>query len=139
MTIAQARQEFGKRYDLWALYAAERAVEESFPQFRMFKGGITWKFYQFVQKLSKHQQLSFVRIRRKSAYFNETNKRSEPLSEKDNEFLNRYRASYWGQHGLEIEIPRRRRAGEKIKFASKKTLQKAITEKFVSITVWDSR
>jgi hypothetical protein len=131
MTIAQARQEFGSRYDLWALHVAEREAEQLFPHFGVFKGGITWKLNRFVRQLTKSERLVFVRINRKDVYFRESNGRSEPLSNDEKQFLDRYYGFCLGQRGLQTEIPAKRRAGEKIKFASKKTLHKAIAEKFV--------
>jgi hypothetical protein len=133
MTIVQAREEFDKRFGLWALYTAERAIEASLPHFDMFKGGVTWNFRQFVLQLTRREQIAFVRMRRKEVCFKETGGRSEPLSEGDKELRHRYNSFCWGRRGLEIEIRRRRRAGEKIKFASKKTLHSAIKEKFVGV------
>jgi hypothetical protein len=46
--------------------------------------------------------------------------------------LDQHEVFYLRQRGLELEIRARRRAGEKIEFASKKTLQKVITEKFLA-------
>jgi hypothetical protein len=131
MTFVQVREEFKKKFDLWALYTAEQAVETSFPYFYMFKGGPTWNFHQFMQQLSKREQISFVRMSRKEVRFKETGGRSEPLSEADKELRHRYNSFCWGRRGVEIEIRRKRRAGEKIKIVSKKTLHGAIKEKFV--------
>ncbi len=129
MTVLEAKREFSARYYRWALSVAESEARAGFPSLQIFKGGLTWKTYQFVQKLSEADRLLFVRAQLKR-YLAGGN--VELLSKEEKAILDRYGIFCMGQRGLQLEIPRRRRAGEKIKFASKKTLYKAITEKFVS-------
>jgi hypothetical protein len=127
MMLSEASREFEARYYGWALSAAEKEAREGFPHLRIFKGGLTWKMYQFTQKLRKEEQLLFVR-----AYLKRGFAIRESLSEEEKALLDRDQVFYMKQRGLELEIRARRRAGEKIKFASKKTLQKAVTEKFMA-------
>jgi hypothetical protein len=131
VTVLEASREFWARYYHWAISVAESEARAGFPKLSVFKGGMTWKTYQFGQKLSEAERVLFVRACLKRFYTN-VGGTSEPLSKQEKEMLDRDQMFYLRQRGLELEIPARRRAGEKIKLASKKSLQKAITEKFLA-------
>jgi hypothetical protein len=131
VTLSEASREFLRRYYDWSLSVAESEARAGFPSLQIFKGGLTWKTYQFAQKLSEADRLLFVRARLKR-YAAKDFGTVEPVSKQEQALLDQHQMFYMRQRGLELEIPRRRRAGEKIKLASKKTLYKAITEKFVS-------
>jgi len=57
MTFSKAKQEFQVRYYLWATSEWENEINEAFPNFRSFKAGTAWETYQFMQQLSKHEQM----------------------------------------------------------------------------------
>ena len=129
MTVSEASREFWARYYRWALSVAENEARAGFPSLRIFKGGMTWKTHQFAQRLSEAERLLFVRASLKRYLAGDC---GEPLSKQDKAILDQHEIFYSRQRGLQLEIPARRRAREKIRFASKKTLQKAITEKFLA-------
>lgn len=131
MTALEASREFWSRYYHWALSVAESEARAGFPRLSVFKGGMTWKTYQFAQTLSEAVRVLFVRACLKRFYIN-VGGLSEPLSKQEQAILDQHQIFYMKQRGLELEIPARRRAGERIKLASKKTLQKAITERFLA-------
>jgi hypothetical protein len=131
VTVSEASREFWDRYYHWALSVAESEARAGFPKLRVFKGGMAWKTYQFAQELSEAERVLFARACLKRFYAN-VGGTGEALSSQEKAMLDRDQIFYLRQRGLELEIPARRRAGEKIKFASKKTLQSAVTKRFLA-------
>jgi hypothetical protein len=61
VTFSEAKQEFAIRYYLWASSDFEREINASFPNFHSFKTGAVWELYQFMQQLSKSDQMTLAR------------------------------------------------------------------------------
>ena len=59
MTLSHAAQEFRLRKYPWAKTEWEKEVNASFPHLRLFKTGLPWDTYQFMQKLNKEDQCGF--------------------------------------------------------------------------------
>jgi hypothetical protein len=57
MTFSKAKEEFQVRYYLWARSEWERQIDGSFPDLHCFKAGPAWETLQYMQQLSRHEQL----------------------------------------------------------------------------------
>jgi hypothetical protein len=130
MTFSKAKQEFRVRYYLWATSEFEREIDESFADFRSFKDGSPWKLYQFMQQLGRSDQLILAHGLLKRCHSDAAKILGESLLEEENSLLAKHREFSLKQSDLEVELFEKRRAGEKIKFASKAKLRKMIKAKF---------
>lgn len=132
MDVYQARQEFNIRYYRWACADFEREIEESFPSFRSFKDGSPRKTCQFMQRLNKEQQLALAyallhRFHPLAVQALGVSCSPEGLtlrSRRDSSSVNDI-------SGFGNQIFTRKCAGEKIKFASRRKLRKAMTTHFI--------
>lgn len=130
MIFSKAQQEFQIRYYLWATSEFEREIDESFAGFSSFKNGSPKKLYQFMQQLDRKDQLILAHGLLKRRHSDAAKVLGESLSEEEESLLARDREFSLKQSDLEVEFFKRRRAGEKIKFASKTKLRKTIVAKF---------
>lgn len=129
MTISEATCEFQIRLYLWAKKRAAEEMREEFPHFWLFKGGLSWKYYRFVRMLEKTEQELFVsaHLRRSHRYA------AKHLGEINSPEENAVEEPYFNFREFspfERELAIRRRAGEKVKFASKSKVQKAMIATF---------
>lgn len=130
MTFSKAQREFRIRYYLWATSEFEKEINESFPNLRLFKGGSTWKLYQFMRELNKSDQLTLAHGLLKGSHRDAVKTLGETISDEEESLLSRSDEFRLRPSGLDVEIAARRRAGEKIKFVSKRKLLKAMEAKF---------
>jgi len=186
MTLSDAEKEFRLREYVWAKAEWEKEVNEAFPHLRLFKTGHAWEIYQFMQKLTKEDQLALALGRLKQHCREEASRWDEHLSEKeelmcrkfdaffrikdhfqifkqlrsdgklsdskiifdhgcapqarilcdtdstDVEFLSSELDAFLGSipQSFEEQVKARTKSGEKIKFVSKKKLQKIVTQRF---------
>jgi hypothetical protein len=130
MTFEKAKLEFQIRYYLWAISEFKKEINESFINFRSFKDGSPWKLYQFMQQLDRSDRLILAHSLLKRRHSDAAKVLGESLSEREESLLAQDREFNLKQSDLEVEFFKRRRAGEKIKFASKAKLRKVIKAKF---------
>jgi hypothetical protein len=130
MTFEKAKQEFQIRYYLWSISEFEREINELFPNLRLFKTGSIWKLHQFMQQLDRNKQLVLAHSLLKRFHPDAVKTLGENCSEEENCLRDELDAFRRKSFGLEVEIPTRRRAGEKIKFVSKGKLRKIMVAKF---------
>jgi len=126
MNFEEAKQEFKNRYYVWA--ASEFAIEinESFPNLRVFKNGPVWSTLQFMQQIDRNEQLILAHCLLKRFHPDAAKMLGEGFLDEENTLLSRFdkfRSQFHGQLGHEA-------SGEKIKFASKSKLRKAIVATF---------
>jgi hypothetical protein len=190
MNLADASNEFNLRHYIWSKAEWEKEINESFPHLRLFKTGLGWTLYQFMQKLNKEEQLVFAMGRLKKMNRGLASKWGEHhLSEKEESMCRKFLAFHdirrqfqaFKQHrsdlkasdarilfdascaedarvlcstdstdadflaaeledflnsfpqSFEEQVKARKLSGEKIKFVSKKRLQKILTEKVKDI------
>lgn len=185
MTLSDAQKEFWLREYVWAKAEWEKEINGSFQHLRFFKTGHAWDLYQFMQKLTKEDQLALAIGRLKQGRREQASKWGESLSEKeesmcqkfdsffrikryfqtfrqlrdeakisdakisfdricvpaartlfdtdstDVDFLSSKLDAFLGSipQSFEEQVKARMKAGEKIKFVSKKKLQKIVTQK----------
>lgn len=132
MIFSKAQQEFQIRYYLWATSEFEKEIDESFPRFRSFKTGAVWGLYQFMQQLDRNEQLTLAHSLLKRFHPNAVRALGESCSDEEKSLRSRLDEFRLAPSGLDVEIGGRRRAGEKIKFMSKRKLLKAMEAKFQS-------
>jgi hypothetical protein len=60
VTFSDAKKEFEIRYYVWATSDFQREIEESFPSLHSFKAGSAWNTCQFMQGLSKREQITLA-------------------------------------------------------------------------------
>lgn len=130
MDIFQIRQEFNVRYYLWAKLEAERERANSFPTLESFKGGMTWKMYQFIRRLDPDGQNAYVHALLKHYHAGAAKVLGESLSKEEAILLDRGWAFNLARLGREDEVRIRRKAGEVIRFAGKRTLRASMAAKF---------
>jgi len=130
MDLEQARQEFQIRHYLWAKLKAAEEMKDEFPHFWLFKGGPSWRFYQFIKQLDKDEQVLLVNAKLKRSHRYAV----AALGEKVSAAEKAIEEQYFNYSRLPCEIERdiavRRRRGEKIKFASKRRIQQAMVSSF---------
>jgi len=130
MTFTLAQQEFRIRYYLWAISEFEREINESFPTMRLFKAAWTYETYQFMQQLTKSDQLVLAHSLLKRFHSNAVQALGESCSAEE-ELLRLRRDNFPSNSwGIDEEIRIRRSAGEAIKFASKRKIRKVVTAQF---------
>lgn len=130
MTFSKAKHEFAVRYYLWGQSEFKREIEESFPLMRSFKAGRFWKRYRFMQQLEGREQLILASAILKRANPDAVQALGESFTSEEEALLAQLREFSLTPAGLEAEIQARQRAGEKIKFASKAKLRRAIIDQF---------
>jgi hypothetical protein len=133
MTFSKAQQEFQIRYYLWAISEFEKEINESFPNFRLFKSGTVWETYQFMQNLNRKEQLTLAHGLLKRFHSDAVKTLGESCSA--DEASLRWRRDNFSPipSTFEEQLVERKKAGEKIKFVSKRKLQKAMMKRFKDI------
>lgn len=186
MELADAEKEFWLRIYIWAKAEWEKEINESFPHLRLFKTGHAWDIYQFMQKLSKEEQLALAAGRLKQGYRDAASAWGDKLSAMEESLCRKFDAfshikgqfrlfeqlrgdgktteanivfevvcaeaarilfdtdssnaefllaqldAFFGSipSSFEEQVEARKQAGEKLRFAAKKKLQKTITRMF---------
>ncbi len=122
MTSSEAKREFQIRYYLWAISEFEQEIEHAFDDFRCFKTGPAWEVQRFMAKLHKADQLLLAHALLKRFHPDAVRALNEACSAEEEALRNRLDAFRLGPSGFELKIAERRRAGEKLKFVSKRKL-----------------
>jgi hypothetical protein len=130
VTLEKAKQEFQIRYYLWAISEFEKEIDQSFANLRSFKAGPIWGLHQFMQKLDRDKQLVLAHSLLKRFHPDAVKALGESCSDEESSLRDELDDFRRNSFGLEVEIPARRRAGEKIKFVSKGKLRKIIVARF---------
>lgn len=131
MDYLKAKKQFEIRYYLWAMSEFDKELKESFPSLRLFKTGADWEMLLFMQELTPNEQIVLAKGLLKRFHPSAVSALGERMSAEEILLLARRDIFPGGRSGLEAEVLARALANEPIKFASKKTLRKAITAKFV--------
>ena len=122
MKLIEAKQEFRIRYYYWAISQFEREINESFPILRTFKIGQMWEAHQFMQQITKSEQLTLAKGLLRGAYSDTAKILGETLSDEADPLLKRFNkfcSQFYGQTRSEL-------SGKKVKYVSKGKLKKAI-------------
>jgi hypothetical protein len=130
MTFSKAQQEFAVRYFLWGESEWKKEINESFPVLRSFKTGKFWKRYHFMQQLDRKEQLILASGLLKKTNSDAVQALGESFTTEEEALLQRLREFSLNSSGFEAEIGERQLAGEKIKFASKAKIRRAILKQF---------
>jgi len=94
MNLADAEKEFQSRHYIWSKAEWQKEIDDSFPHLRMFKTGGAWDLYQFMQKLSKDEQLALAMGRLKQGSPEIASKWGEHLSEVEESTCRRFDAFF---------------------------------------------
>jgi hypothetical protein len=130
MDIAQASVEFEIRYYLWAQTKVAEEIEASFPHYWLFKGGSARKGYQFIKQLGRREQEIFASGVLKRYHNHAAKALGETISAEEQSLFNRFLQFAPMPSDFQKEMIARKKKGEKIKFVSKRKLQKAMTAAF---------
>ena len=130
MTSYQSKREFQIRYYLWSISEFEQEIENSFTNFRSFKTGPAWETQHFMAKLEKADQLLLAHALLKRFHPDAVRALNENCSPEEEVLRRRFDTSRHVLPRLDLEIAERRRAGEKLKFVSKRKLLKIVGETF---------
>jgi hypothetical protein len=130
MTFSKAKQEFAIRHYLWGQSEFKKEIEESFPIMRSFKAGRFGKRYRFIQQLDRTEQLILASGLLKRANPDAVQALGESFTSGEEALLAKLREFNLRSEGFEVDILARQRAGEKIKFANKAKLRRAILNQF---------
>jgi hypothetical protein len=129
MTLVQAQLEFQVRRYQWAKLKAAEEVKEEFPHFWLFKGGLSWKFYQFIKQLSGGELNLFISAFLKGNHRDAVAELGDPITSEENLLLERY-YGFRTFSPFEKEWAAQKRRGEKVRFASKRNVQRAMMSNF---------
>jgi hypothetical protein len=130
MTFSKAKQEFEIRYYLWATSEFEREIDESFPSFRLFKAGEVWRIHQLIQRFERDEQLAYAHSRLKRFHPHAVTALGEGPWDVEDCLPSRPDVYRPMPPTVAQELAVRKRAGEKIRFVSKRKLRKAVMVKF---------
>jgi hypothetical protein len=130
MDLLKAREEFQVRHYLWAKSKAAEEINEGFPHFWLFKGGVSWKFYQFVRNLERREQELLVAAKLKRSHRYAVATLGEMTSGEERAVEEQWFKFNAKLSDLERDIAIRRRRGEVIRFVSKRKLQQAMVSSF---------
>jgi hypothetical protein len=130
MTLSEAKHEFGIRMYYWHVSEFEKEMNASFPNLRLFKSGLGWKLYHFMQRLKPSDQLMLAHARLNIAYSSEMGELGVAIAEEGKNLVESFREFALQPSTREFEILLRKKTGEKIKFASKRKLRNAMVSKF---------
>ena len=131
MTLSEAKNEFSIRMYYWHISEFEKEINASFPNLRLFKSGLGWKLYHFMQGLKSSDQLMLAHAWLNIAWSREMESLGVVIAEEGKNLLESFRGSAWQPSSREFDIASRKKAGEKIKFASKRKLRKTMVSKFI--------
>lgn len=129
MNITQAYTEFQIRLYFWAKMKAAEEIKDEFPHFWLFKGGASWKYYQFMRKLEKKELTLFVSASLKRWYRHAAAALGETTSFEENAVEELF-FNFKERSPFEKEVIARKRAGDPIKFASKGKVRRAMIASF---------
>ena len=123
--LTDAKREFTVRSCYWLRSEMEKEIKSGFPNLRLFKSGYGWQLHHFMQKLPPSNRLTLANamVKRNSTYLEAS---GEVMTAEEKESWDAFDQFLWVYAGQS-----RRQAGEKGKFASKRTLRKAAVSKFV--------
>lgn len=126
------KMEFNNRYYRWAGLDFEREISEQFSGFKLFSSGSAFRVYRFMQQLSASDQLTLARgllkkFHREAATALE--ERPGPREDALLSSLKQYRRRY-DPLTQEAQLAVRAQNGEKIRFASKRSVRSEIVKCF---------
>jgi hypothetical protein len=130
MDLLTARREFQIRLYFWAKLKAADEIKEEFPHFWLFKGGASWKHYEFMRKLERREQELFVAAQLKRSHRYAVDILGETVSIEERAIEERWFKCNLEMSDFERDIAIRRRRGETIRFVSKRRLQQAMVSSF---------
>jgi hypothetical protein len=131
MTLSQARKEFQIRLYLWSASEFEKEINASFPNLRVFESGLGWKLYHFMQRLKPGEQVMLAHAILNIGYSSEMEDLGIAITAEERGLVESYREFALQPSSREFDIASRKKAGEKIKLASKSKLRKTMVSKFI--------
>lgn len=131
MTISKAQQEFRIRCYLWATSEFEKEINNSFPNLRLFRSGSGWKLCHFMQRLKPSDQSVLAHGRLKLWYPEQIKELGVEITDEEKSLAASFAEFALQPSSREFQILSRKRAGEKVKFASKRKLRRAIVSKLI--------
>jgi hypothetical protein len=129
MTLAQAQLEFQIRRYRWAKSKAAEEVREKFPNFWLFKGGLTWEMYHFMRQLEANKLDLFVAALLKRDHREAAKALGETIGTHENALLNQF-YSFRAFSPFEKDMAAKKRVGQKFHFASKRSVKKKMMLSF---------
>ena len=130
MTFSEAKQEFAVRHYLWGQFEFKREIDESFPLMRSFKAGRIWKRYRFMQQIDEREQLILASGLLKRANPDAVQALGESFTPDEETLLAQLREFSLHPKGFGAETEARKSAEERIGFASKAKLRRAVMNQF---------
>lgn len=131
MTFVEAKKEFSTRYYLWAKTEFEQELDTSFPNLQRFRTGPGWQVYQFMQNLDRERQRILAHGLLKRFHPEAVKSLAEtcfPEEEALRRSLDRFRQD--AVSSVESGIEARKRAGERIRFITKRKLLNVTAQTF---------
>jgi hypothetical protein len=126
MKFTSAQREFQIRYYRWATRVAMKEVEDSFPSFGLFNGGLSWEIYQFIRRLGKNDQVIFMSGMVKSTHPLASSALGELLNSEERILVARFK-SFSPERPASFIVEMR---SKKSRAISKRHLQKILTATF---------
>jgi hypothetical protein len=129
MNLSQARQEFQIRRYLWAKRKAAEEIKDELPHFWLFKGGASWKYYQFMKSLENNELKLYVNADLRRSHRHAAANLGESNSPEENAIEEQF-FRFQEFSPFERELASRKRKGEIVKFVSKGRVQTAMIASF---------
>jgi len=129
MKLIEATREFQIRYYRWAKSEFETEINNAFPNLRTFRNGPIWEAFQFLQQLNKNEQLTLAHSLLKRFHSDAIKLLGEGCSDEEKCWLNKFdktRAQF-NESALNVA------SIQKIKYASKSKLRKAMGATFAKV------
>jgi len=134
MTFEKAKLEFQIRYYYWATSEFEKEIGESFPILRTFKTGRLWEAYQFMQRISKDEQLTLAKSLLRRFYSDTAKILGDGISDAANILLSRFDKFCDELFRSQLDAKARNaHSDQKVKYVSKNKLRKAIEIAFTKV------
>jgi hypothetical protein len=131
MNFSEAKQEFDLRYYRWSLDQFEREIECSFSMLRRFKFGSPKSTCDFMTKLCREDQSTLARSLVKRMHPRAVRILGEEESDKELRLREKRDGSFTGDAGFAAEVSARRRSGERLNFAKRGQIKKALINEFL--------
>lgn len=133
MNLAKIQQEFYIRYYLWSKKDFKREIHESFPYLRLFKTGPGRSFIEFMGRLERDDQLVLASALLKKFHPEAVKFLGEDLSSEELEMQSQFRVFSNIPSTMDESTLAKELAGEKIIYASRRKLRKAIIDRVAPV------
>jgi hypothetical protein len=128
MNLSKIQQEFYIRYYLWSCEDFKREIRESFPYLQLFRTGVDWSLIQFMSRIGQDERLVLANGLLKKFHPEAVTFLKENLSQDELEMQSRFRTFSNIPSAMDQTVLARELSGEKIIYASRNKLRKAIID-----------